>query len=366
MREIPDKNPYPRKETPSRTYDEQLEAIPKRVDLPSLLTGPDGEHATLSIAIDTADGKARRVNFWDLDKTVLWAHDVHLTAVLKMFPEAAAKDPKDLQDTSEAGWRLGNSYREWYRLYKIYTEGRNEYRDVEAFRKEFIENEENRKRIDGTGHEWHDIAAEILARYDIEASSVLSDLHESGKLGEEFLMPAMVHLLDAKTRLGEINTFMTANPPGLAQALVQYSGLWKYGFDIASDHDMVGGGKEIAIEHLIRRIDELGIQLGRVCHIVLGDSKRGDVGSGYKLMKEKGYTVAGVLVRKDLAEADLFKQAASSDPQLREMMTKMDFTLVASDDVPKIKGQYKLGRLGSAAAAKKSEKMKESQEKSSS
>ncbi len=348
MREIPSKEPYSRES-------EKIKTIERR-NLTSLLKGPNGEVPELSVAI-AEDGAARRVNFWDIDKTVLWAHDVHFETVTKLFPEAAAKDTKDLQHTFEAGWRLGNSFREWDRMHRIFIEGQKQYRDPVIYRREFIENDEMRKKLDEPGHSegWHERGARYLAKCDIEASAVLKRMYSEGKIKENVLIPAMVHLLEAKTRLGELNAFMTANPREFSNGLLTYSGLYKYGFALASDEDFVGGGKEVGIEHLMQLIESNGITVPKHRLVVLGDAEKGDVGSGYRLMKRGDYTFEGVLVRKDIPEAEVFKRAAESDPELKDMLKTMNVTVIASENAPQIDGQYKLGRLGSANAAKSQE-----------
>ncbi len=64
MREVPSSTPYPRPEK-----QENIKTV-ERMKINSLLEGPDSEHSELSVAI-AEDGALRRVNFWDLDNTLL-------------------------------------------------------------------------------------------------------------------------------------------------------------------------------------------------------------------------------------------------------------------------------------------------------
>ncbi len=282
-----------------------------------------------------------------------------------IFPEV--NDIAELERVYEAGWKLGNSYREWDRMFRIYRQGEVQWKDPEEFRKEFIADESKRKLLDEPGHteKWHERAGEILADYDLKTKVILERMYKEDPeflKGDTFNMAATRHLLEAKTRLGELSVFMTANPRGLAEGLVRYTELYKYCFAVACDEDMIGGGKEIAIEGLIRKIGSAGLVVPRDRLVAIGDSERGDVGSGFKLMQKGGYTFQGVLTRNTMSEVDVFKEAARTDPDLREMLEKMEVTTVANNDVPKIDGQFKFGRLGSAAAALAEKKRQENKE----
>ncbi|MEK7574748.1 MAG: hypothetical protein AAB511_00775, partial [Patescibacteria group bacterium] len=88
----------------------------------SKLDGPNGEHADLSVAVAEKDGNLRHVNFWDLDKTLLVAEPIHAKAVEQIFPENAKTDElrSELHKVYFDGFKLGNSFREWDRMWRIY------------------------------------------------------------------------------------------------------------------------------------------------------------------------------------------------------------------------------------------------------
>ncbi len=375
MREVPSTKPYPRKETPVRerkSIDDQrkekAEAIKERITVKSLLTDLNGTQADIKVAI-MQDACARQINFWDLDKTLLKAEPIHKKAIQKMFPEAAEADTDELMKTFVAGWRLGNSYREWDRMHRIYAEGQIQYKDQKVYEKEFIDNKENCAKLDSPGHEerWHERAAEMLQRYDVEAC-IQADLLFAPKTAEEeargsdrkpltreeILIDPIVHLLQVKVRRGELNVFMTANPRAFAERLVKYSGLTQYGFALATDESVVGGGKEVGIAYLMDHIKEAGIGIPTDRLVAIGDSIGGDVGAGYKFMKKNGnqFTFQGVLIQKDSDEDKRFKADLAESPNLQKMFADMEVTVITSDNVRQVNGHYKLGRMGSVVREK--------------
>ena len=313
----------------------------------SFLQDVDGKNAELSVAI-AEDGKTRRVNFWDIDSCLLYTHDLFQQYLEKLFPN---EDPEELAEVFRKGGQLGNSFREFHRMLLIYEDGLRQYEDAELYRETFITDDEKRKSVDGPGHSDgnHERAAVAVGRLETIAVEQMREIYENDPeyfTSKKFLNGPLVHLLEAKKRLGEVNVLMTANPRRLAETVIKYSGLTKYCYSLAGDEDMVGGGKEKAIEYLIGQLEESGIPVPKDRLVVIGDSQRGDVGSGWKLAQEKGYRFEGILVRKDQPEAEQFKKVLSSDPELQKMFEEMDITVVASADVPKGKYGYKLGKKG--------------------
>ena len=343
MHEVPSSEPY------SRTEPVERLKTAERRSVPSLLRGPHGEIAELNVAI-AGDGNLTRVNFWDLDKTLLWPKPVQFAAIPHFFPDVT--DVDDLRKTFEAGWGLGTPYREFDRLLRIYQYGDLTLKDVEVYRKRFIADDDMRKKIDEEGHAegWHERAFKAVADYShilVETENALYEKDPSLATSGEYMNLPLMHLLEAKTRLGQVNVFMTANPGNFALRRIAHSGLYKYGLLLSPGEDMVGGGKELCIEKLIGMLQGMGLGVPKDRLVVIGDSARGDIESGYKVMQSGGYTFSGVLVGGS-DELALFKEAAKTDPDLKALVDDMEMTLVASDRVPKGKsGQYKLGRLGS-------------------
>jgi phosphoglycolate phosphatase-like HAD superfamily hydrolase len=344
MREIPSNSPYPLPDTT-----EKLQVIERR-SVASLLHGPQGEKVEIPVAI-AEDGNLMMVNFWDIDKTLLWPKAVQFAAIPRMFPNAV--DVDNLRTTFEAGWGLGTPYREFDRLIRIFQEGDLELKDVEIYRKKYIANDLLRKKIDEAGHPegWHERAFSAVDQYSYMLRDTVLDLYAKNPdffKSETFVNGPLMHLLQAKTRLGQTNVIMTSNPGIYASELVAVSGLYKFALALSPGEDMVGGGKEICIKKLIKTLEAMGLKVPKDRLVVIGDSERGDIGSGYKIMQsEKGWRFSGILVRKDMSEADLFKEAAISDDSLLDIVTGMDMTLIASDEVPEGRGGYRLGRKGS-------------------
>ena len=333
----------------------------ERRHVTSPLKGPHGEHAEVMVAIGE-DGKLRRVNFWDLDKTLVWAEEIHGPAVEELFSEV--EDREELRHVYFAGFRLGNSYREWDRMIKIYHEGQAQHKDPSVYKAEFIDNHQNRALIDEPGHQenLHERANDTLQRFGAIAFRVTSERYEHDPeffQSEKFLNGPVYHLLRAKAHMGEVNMFMTANQKDFASALVRYSGLWKYGLGLATDETMAGGAKEIAIIKLIEELKQMGLEAADDRLVVIGDSISGDLGSGLKVSQgDKDKKFAGILIVKDSDELRAFKNRLAKTPtdeneanelaQTNAILKGVDVTAVASDSVRKTKsGRYKLGRIGS-------------------
>ena len=104
-------------ETPT-TRREGVKTVFERIQRKSLLKGPNGESAEISVAVIKEPkenaGELRHVNFWDLDKTLLVAEPIHAQAVEKIFPFFSKTEVsrRELHETYFAGFTLGNSFRE--------------------------------------------------------------------------------------------------------------------------------------------------------------------------------------------------------------------------------------------------------------
>src|SRR5581483_11908346 len=95
------------------------DGIFERKSVASHLEGPHGERTELRVALSRKDGELRGTNFWDLDKTLLVAEPIHATAVERIFPEVAQDEAarKELHRVYFDGFTLGNSFREWDRMW---------------------------------------------------------------------------------------------------------------------------------------------------------------------------------------------------------------------------------------------------------
>jgi phosphoglycolate phosphatase-like HAD superfamily hydrolase len=255
----------------------------------SLLEGPNGENIELSVAISKEDGELRETNFWDLDRTLLLSDPLHAKAVDQIFPEHAKDEAsrRELHRVYFDGFSLGNSSREWDRMWRIYGEGQLKYKNPLVYEVEFLgTNNPKQKLIDEPGHSegYHERANEILQQYGKIAYEIMKTEYEKDpeEFQKGFIKPEMIQLLQEKTRLGQANVYMTANQADFARGLIAFSDLYKYGLALATDETMTGGGKEIAIEKLIEQLDDMGLKVNKKRAVAIGDSIKGDVGSGVK------------------------------------------------------------------------------------
>lgn len=320
----------------------------------SLLEGPNGEHTELSIAISEQDGELRGANFWDLDKTLIVAEPIHAQAIERIFPEQA-KDETSRQDLHKVffdGFTLGNSFREFDRMWRIYQAGEEKYKDVRIYEEEFVGKETaKQKLIDEPGHPegYHERASEILQRYGKIGYEVIRQAYEKDpdKFRDSFLKPEILQLLIEKTRLGQANVYMTANSRDLARGFVAYSGLYKYGLALATDETMAGGGKEIAIKQLIKELDDLGLKVNKQRAAAIGDSIKGDVGSG-----AKAGLASGVLVVETTDSIDAILERAKSESsdgeQIKSALEGTSVEAIPTKEVAKSKaGIYRFGKKSS-------------------
>lgn len=319
----------------------------ERVAVTSKLAGPNGEHAELKVAVSKDDGCLREVNFWDLDMTLIKAEQFHGLAVEQIFPEAATDDAsrEDLHQTFFAGFKLGNSFREWDRMWRIYREGQVQYRDPAVYAREFL-GDSNPKRalIDEPGHPegFHERANEILQRYGAIAFGIMEAEYKRDpeNFRREFVIPEMMQLLAEKTRLGQVNVYMTANQRDFARGLVAFLGLSEYGLALATDETMAGGGKEIAIEKLIVELAEMGLRVNRARATAAGDSIKGDVGSGTRAMLR-----SGILVTKNSGQVEAIKKLATTDPEISRILHETEVDAVSTEEVPQSRlGIFKFGK----------------------
>jgi phosphoglycolate phosphatase-like HAD superfamily hydrolase len=333
----------------------------RRVAIESALEGPNGEHAQLSVALDE-NGVASRVNFWDLDKTLLRAEPIHAAAVVEIF--LAVPDVEELRSVYFAGFKLGNSFREWDRMHRIYTDGQEQFKDPQIYYDEVVGVDEERRKVDEDGHLAHQRANDTLQEYGKIAYQLMAERRARESAdgtpsffeSSEFQLEAPVHLLKAKFRMGEVHVFMTANQQDFARALVAFSGLYKYGMFLATDETMVGGGKDIAILKLIAEIEAKEIKVprndkGRL--VVYGDSATGDIGSASKFTgQHPEYQFSGGLVTDTIEGVEQWKNKLHAEQDLPEnkrqldgIFKSVDTTTLPNEDIPLSgRGIHKLGK----------------------
>ena len=310
----------------------------RRVQVESNLEGIDGTRKKISVLLEK-DQKARALAFFDIDETLASLSFLAKPSIHKLFPQE--KDADELQRVNLLGYKLGTSFREHDRLIEIYEGGHREWIDPEKYRKERYE--PNKEDIDGEEGMAHKRAAESVAKYDVVAAQVTEEEYQQHpEKFEEVKIKPMLHLAELYQRLGMPMVLMTANPRQYALAVAKVLDLADMFIDIGTDETMKGGGKEKAMEYLIKVMESKGIKISLDRLIAVGDSIRGDVGS---LAKVSGVTSPkGVLILHDQAAVEEIKKQIASDSALQELVSAIDTEAIALNAVPlDSKGKPHLG-----------------------
>ena len=190
------------------------------------------------------------------------------------------------------------------------------------------------KEIDEPGHSPHDIASEILKLYGEEASKVADELYKNNpEIFNQSNIEPIFKLAKIYKRLGIPMVGFTANAKVLVEKLAKYLKLSDIFIDIATDETMSGGGKEIAIEYLINKLKDKGIEIPKDRLIFVGDSLRGDIGSSM-FTKDKELKGEGILVLKDKEALVKIKKDISEDPKLKAITESIDVHGLMINDVP--------------------------------
>ncbi|MFA6520547.1 MAG: HAD family hydrolase [Candidatus Paceibacterota bacterium] len=297
----------------------------KWISVTSEFQSLNGAYPEIKISLD-AKGEPGAFAFFDIDGTLAHLSSIHGRAIAKLFPE---QEPKELEATYYRGFKLGNSFREFDRMRGIYTDGHTEWKDPEVYLKDrFIP---HAKEIDEPGNLAHEIAAGILKAYGEIAAQICDEIFE--KNPEEFKksnIAPIFKLAQMYGRLGIPMVGFTANAKVLVEKLAKYLGLSDIFIDIATDETMAGGGKEIAIKHLMGVIESKGIRVPKDKLIFVGDSLRGDIGTGRGL----GFKNKGILVLKDKDELIAIEEQINSDPELRKLADTINIEGLTVEDVP--------------------------------
>ena len=89
------------------------------VTVKSSLLSLDGTQKDIKIEI-MEDGMPKAMAFFDIDGTLAHLSAIHGQAIKELFTDA---DPEELEQTYYAGFKLGNSFREFDRMKRIYSDG---------------------------------------------------------------------------------------------------------------------------------------------------------------------------------------------------------------------------------------------------
>ena len=310
---------------------EQESSLDKKwISIPSELTSIDGTKKEIKIEL-MADGKPRAMAFFDIDGTLAHLNAIHGRAIQALFPD---QEPVELEKTYYAGFRLGNSFREFDRMRGIYVDGHSEWKDPEVYLKERFT--PHAKEIDEAGNVDHEIAAKILKAYGEIAAQITEDLYiqNPDEFSKSNIAP-IFKLARMYTRLGIPMVGFTANAKVFVEKLATYLKLSDIFLDIATDETMVGGGKEIAIQYLIKEIEAKGISVPKDKLIFVGDSLRGDIGMSLLAHKNDDQIFGqGILVLENRQALVETEKQISADPKLRALADAVDIHAFIVDDVP--------------------------------
>jgi phosphoglycolate phosphatase-like HAD superfamily hydrolase len=298
------------------------------IKIVSELEDINGIHKEISIEI-TQDGAPRAVAFFDIDKTLAELKNIHGKAIRVLFKEVFGKEFDDIEDVYFKGFRLGNSFREFDRMIGIYGQNHLEWIEPEIYIKERLN--KKKREIDNDGFEDHNIAKMFLDRYVIIASDIADDIFIKNKDEFESVKIKPVMALAKYYKILGVPMFgMTANGKKFVQTIAKYLNLSEIFIDIATDEDMVGGGKEIIIPKLIKKLEDKGIKVSKERLVIVGDSLFGDIGSGYRYKDNSNEIfIKGVLVLKDIDELNKIK----NNSELKNIIENTEVEALIIDNV---------------------------------
>ncbi|MEK7651839.1 MAG: HAD family hydrolase [Patescibacteria group bacterium] len=316
---------------------ENREQLPLTVK--SELEDLNGENPDIDIELGS-DGLPRAMAFFDIDKTFTHLQPVYMEAVPQLFPQEV--DAVKLWKVYEAGFKLGTSWREFYRMYGIYVLGKKEWIDPEVYTEQFMK--PHIGEIDNPGNEYYEIADSYLKKFDMLATAAIQRQYsENPAAFEETKIRPIFHLAKLYKRLKIPMFGMSANPRNFVRQASKVLGLSEYFIDCASDTD-VPGAKEYKIDYLIQKAKQKGIPIPYSKLIVVGDSISGDIGSGIRFKKlaestsGQGHTnsadeisVHGLLVAADQGDVDSARAKIQQDADLAEMAESMNIQAIRTD-----------------------------------
>jgi phosphoglycolate phosphatase-like HAD superfamily hydrolase len=300
------------------------------ITIPSNLSGVDGNHADISIRI-IDDVMPVAIAFFDIDKTLAHLDIVYKEAIHVLFPN---EDTEELIATFLAGFRLGNSFREFDRMHCIYAEGKTEWKDPEIY---IIERLNSMGRfIDTPGNEIHDRASVYLKVYGAEAAKVANRLYQTNpELFSSARIGPLYTLLEMYKNNGVMMFGFTANAKVFVDQISKYLGLSEYFIDIATDETMEGGGKEIAIKKLLEIVEGKNLVVPKESLIFIGDSIRGDIGSGLLFCKNTpGYSGYGILVVSDMNALIETRTLIDTDQNINNLVSHMPIYALVVSEIP--------------------------------
>lgn len=308
------------------------------IKIKSELESLDGTFKDIPIMIGES-GTPLAVAFFDIDKTLAELKSIHGKAIRMLLEEVlkeGIKDPKDIEGLEKIyfdGFKLGNSFREFDRMNGIFVMKHYDWIDPNVYVKERLNFK--MRDIDSEGTEEHETAKKYLNRYVEIASNIADDIYKNNR--EEYnlskIRPVFA-LAKFYKALGIPMFGMTANGKKFVQTVAKYLDLPDLFIDIATDEDMVGGGKEIIIPKLIKKLEDKGIKVSKEKLVIVGDSLSGDIGSGFRYKGEgKEISIKGILVLKNNDELEEIKSKISENKDLKKIVENTDVEAFIVDNV---------------------------------
>ncbi len=149
------------------------------------------------------------------------------------------------------------------------------------------------------------------------------------------ISPRQLHFL-ILIKLSLILMFgFTANPKIFVDKLLVYLGLSDYFLETATDETMEGGGKEIAIRQLLYITESKNITIPKDKLIFIGDSIRGDIGSGALFCQmNPEYKGTGILVLKDMDALLSIRSLVNTDEHIRDIVSAIPISAFVIDSTP--------------------------------
>jgi phosphoglycolate phosphatase-like HAD superfamily hydrolase len=262
-----------------------------------------------------ADGKPKALAFFDIDKTLAELGFIHGEAFKKLFAGVFPdEDPNEMTEVYLGALGLGTTYRVFDRIFRIYRDGREEFKDPDKYL-DWLN--DHLTEVDEAGLD-HDLAAEYSQRHSQMGAEIAIELFENNpEIFEQAKIGPVFQLVEILQRMGIPLAVMTANDEPFARAISKCLGLGNNFISMVYQKDFEGGGKDAAIEVLIKKFDEKGIPIPENL-MVVGDSLKGDIGSGAKFMEKHGeFKLRGVYVGE--GDVEEIKKQVENSPNLKNM-----------------------------------------------
>ncbi len=332
------------------------------LEIESHLERVDGTYTTFRFPLQP-NGQVKGVVFCDVNGTYVWLLSILREAISIVFPWVP--DVDELLKVYLAGFKLGTSWREFYRMYGIYVLKMKTWKDPLVYENDFVKLHEH--EIDQPGSSYYQIADRFLTQFDYVASGVVRRQYEENP--QHFAgmkIKPINRLAELLLRSGYVVVGMSANPRRYIQAICKYMGLADFFIDCATDSDIFGR-KEYKMEYLRKWLHERGIEVPLDRIMVVGDSITGDLGSALRfkwLVDGQGggskVDAYGLLVVKD---EDEFNEACTKialDPELQTLVRtfrmdaiRLDLVTTSNHGTPNLASRYRktfLQRLTSSPA----------------